>query len=114
LSLSKKISKFVRLVNRATKTKLYSTILIFMGNTSKSLVLLLTGVAAGVTLGVLFAPKKGKENREKLAKGLIGLRDAAVDQMDNILTIADNLLITIKTKSEFNAYQHDDIENAII
>ncbi len=85
-----------------------------MSNTSKSVVLLLTGVAAGVTLGVLFAPNKGKENRQKLAKGLGSLRDAATDQMDNLLTIADNIMITMKTKSDFYAHQHDDIENAII
>ena len=75
---------------------------------------MLAGMAAGVTLGVLFAPKKGKENREKLAKSLIGLRDAASNQFDNILTIADNLIITLKTSNDFYAQQHDDIENAII
>ena len=85
-----------------------------MNNTSKSAALLLAGLAAGVTLGVLFAPKKGKENREKLAKSLVGLRDAAADQMDNILTIADNLIISMRTKNDFYAHLHDDIENAII
>ncbi len=85
-----------------------------MNNTSKSAALLLAGMAAGVTLGVLFAPKKGKENREKLAKSLLGLRDAASNQFDNILNIADNLIITLKTNNDFYAQQHDDIENAII
>ncbi|WP_448698969.1 YtxH domain-containing protein [Mucilaginibacter sp. AW1-3] len=85
-----------------------------MNNTSKSAALLLVGLAAGVTLGVLFAPKKGKENREKLAKSLVGLRDAAADQMDNLLTIADNMIITMRTRNDMYAHQHDDIENAII
>jgi gas vesicle protein len=71
-------------------------------------------LAAGVTIGVLFAPKKGKENREKLAKSLVGFRAAAADQVDNILTMADNLIITMRTKNDVYAHQHDDIENAII
>lgn len=85
-----------------------------MSNTSKSAAILLAGLAAGVTLGVLFAPKKGKENREKLAKSLVGFRAAAADQVDNILTMADNLIITMRTKNDVYAHQHDDIENAII
>jgi gas vesicle protein len=85
-----------------------------MNNASKSAALVIAGMAAGVTLGLLFSPKKGKENREKLASSLLSLRDAASGQIDNILNITDNLLITLRTKNDFYAQQHDDIENAII
>lgn len=89
-----------------------------MSNTSKGAVLLLAGLAAGVTLGILFAPAKGRENREKLGSSLqnIGetLVDTAIVQVDNLLTFTDKLITQFKTQTDPYALVHDDIENAII
>ena len=44
---------------------------------------LLTGLAAGAVLGLLFAPEKGEETRKKV-------REAAIDGMDNLKdTVSD-------------------------
>jgi gas vesicle protein len=89
-----------------------------MSNTSKGAVLLLTGLAAGVTLGLLFAPAKGKENREKLTSSLQNLSETLVDtavvQLDNLLAFTDKVVTQFKTQTDPYAMAHDDIENAII
>ncbi|MBQ9547114.1 MAG: YtxH domain-containing protein [Bacteroidales bacterium] len=47
---------------------------------------LLTGVAAGVTLGVLFAPEKGEENRKKVKRAV----DDCIDKVrEKISDFAD-------------------------
>jgi gas vesicle protein len=89
-----------------------------MSNTSKGAVLLLTGLAAGVTLGLLFAPAKGKENREKLSSSLQNLGenlvDTAVIQIDNLLNFTDKVVTQLKKQTDPYATTHDEIENAII
>lgn len=89
-----------------------------MSNTSKGAVLLLAGLAAGVTLGLLFAPAKGRENREKLGSSLHNLGETLVDtavvQIDNLLTFTDRVVTQFKTQTDPYAMVHDDIENAII
>lgn len=89
-----------------------------MSNTSKGAVLLLAGLAAGVTLGMLFAPARGKENREKLGSSLTNLgetlMDTAVVQIDNLLNLTDKVITQFKTQTDPYALVHDDIENAII
>lgn len=39
-----------------------------MSSRSTSLLMLVTGIAAGAALGILFAPAKGKDTRAKIAK----------------------------------------------
>ncbi|QAA82291.1 YtxH domain-containing protein [Aequorivita sp. H23M31] len=39
-----------------------------MANTGQNLVALLTGIVIGAGLGILYAPEKGSETREKLSK----------------------------------------------
>jgi gas vesicle protein len=50
-----------------------------MSNSSKILVALLGGLAAGLVLGVLFAPEKGEDTRRKVS-------DAANDFSEKIKT----------------------------
>ena len=79
---------------------------------------MLAGIAAGVTLGVLFAPDKGKKNREKLGNKLHDLgdsiKDTATETIGTILGIADNLSTNIKGGNPQRYQLFDDVEHAII
>jgi gas vesicle protein len=89
-----------------------------MNDTSKSAIYLLTGLVAGVTLGILFSPDKGTENREKLTNSLINIgetvRDTAAESIENLMSVATNIVTHFKGESDMYAQYHDDIENAII
>ena len=47
-----------------------------MTDNSKVVVALLVGLAAGAALGVLFAPDKGTETRDKLSESLKNMGDS--------------------------------------
>lgn len=53
-----------------------------MSDRSKLLVTLLVGAAAGVALGVLFAPSSGKETRERMRRKA----DEAKDGLDELIS----------------------------
>ena len=68
---------------------------------------LLAGFAAGVLVGVLFAPDKGATTRKKIADTGSDLKDKFNDFVDNLMDKADDLKeeagdFADKAKSQFN------------
>lgn len=64
-----------------------------MGNSSKILLALLAGAAAGVAIGILIAPDKGSESRKKLT-------DTAKKLADTLLTKAEETLDEMSGKTK--------------
>jgi gas vesicle protein len=88
-----------------------------MTDNSKVVVALLLGIAAGAALGILFAPEKGTETRDKLSESLKKLGDSiketAANEIDNLVGLKDKVVDNIKSKigSVEQEYQ-DDLEHA--
>ena len=73
-----------------------------MSDNSKVLVALLAGIAAGAALGLLFAPEKGSETRDKLGQSLKdfgdSIKDRAADEINNLNALKDKVVDSIKSK----------------
>ena len=73
-----------------------------MNDNGKIITALLAGVAAGAVLGILFAPDKGSETRDKLNESLVDLGDAikerAEEQYDQFADLKDKILAGLKSK----------------
>ncbi|KAA8485467.1 gas vesicle protein [Arcticibacter tournemirensis] len=73
-----------------------------MNDNTKILVALLAGVAAGAALGILFAPEKGTETRDKLNDALKNLgdsiKDRAAEEIENLTAFKEKVVENIKTK----------------
>jgi len=88
-----------------------------MSDNSKVVVALLAGLAAGAALGILFAPDKGTETRDKLTDSLKKLgdsiRETAANEIDGLVGFKDKVVNNIKSKikSVDEEYQ-DDLEHA--
>jgi len=89
-----------------------------MKDNSKVVVALLAGLAAGAALGILFAPGKGDETRDKLSESLKNLgdsiRETAANEINNLVGMKDKIVDNIKTRfndTEAEEYQ-DDLEHA--
>ena len=88
-----------------------------MNDNSKVVIALLAGLAAGAALGMLFAPDKGSETRDKLSESLKNLgesiKETAANEIDNLVGLKDKILENIKGKiqSAQDEYQ-DDLEHA--
>lgn len=88
-----------------------------MNDNTKVVVALLAGLAAGAALGILFAPDKGTETRDKLSESLSNLGDSiketAAAEIDKLVGLKDKVVDNIKTKvrGAEEEYQ-DDLEHA--
>ena len=88
-----------------------------MNDNSKVVIALLAGLAAGAALGMLFAPEKGSETRDKLSESLKNLGDSiketAANEINNLVGIKDKVVENIKTKiNGAEAEYQDDLEHA--
>ncbi|HWD88649.1 MAG TPA: YtxH domain-containing protein [Mucilaginibacter sp.] len=88
-----------------------------MNDNTKVMVALLAGLAAGAALGILFAPDKGTETRDKLTDSLKKLgdsiRETAATEIDNLRGLKDKVVDNIKTKMNGVEEEYrDDLEHA--
>ena len=88
-----------------------------MNDNTKVIVALLAGLAAGAALGILFAPEKGDETRDKLSESLRNLGDSiketAAAEIDNLIGLKDKVVDNLKTKMKGAEQEYqDDLEHA--
>lgn len=73
-----------------------------MRDNSKILIALLAGMAAGAVLGILFAPEKGSDTRDKLSDSLKNLgdsiKDRAAEEIENLTEFKENVVDNILSK----------------
>lgn len=88
-----------------------------MSNNTKVFTALLVGLAAGAALGILFAPEKGNETRDKLAESLKDLgnsiKETATNEIDNLIGLKNKVVDSLKTKSNIHEHEYqDDLEHS--
>lgn len=73
-----------------------------MNDSGKILAALLAGLAAGAAIGILFAPEKGTDTRDKLSESLKDLGDAikerSSEQVEQIKDLSDKISANLKAK----------------
>lgn len=85
-----------------------------MNDSGKILAALLAGMAAGAAIGILFAPEKGTDTREKINDSLKDLGDAikerSAEQLENLKDLKENVLATVKKKAH---KEQQDLDEAL-
>lgn len=85
-----------------------------MKDNGKVVAALLAGLAAGAALGILFAPEKGSDTRDKLSDSLKDLGDAikerTAEQVEQFNDLKERLVATLKSKVKGT---EGDIEEAL-
>ncbi|WDF68556.1 YtxH domain-containing protein [Sphingobacterium oryzagri] len=86
-----------------------------MNENGKIVTALLAGLAAGAVLGLLFAPDKGSETRDKLSDSLADLGEAikerAEEQLDQLNDFKEKIVAAVKTKvAKAESVIDDEIE----
>lgn len=86
-----------------------------MNENGKIVTALLAGLTAGAVLGLLFAPDKGSETRDKIQDSLADLGDAikerAEEQLDQLQDLKEKLVAAVKSKAaKAEAIIDDEIE----
>ncbi len=56
-----------------------------MADTGKTLLAIIAGVAVGVVIGVLIAPQKGTDTRQKLNDGVKDLADSIISKAEEVI-----------------------------
>ncbi len=88
-----------------------------MNDNSKVVVALIAGLAAGAALGILFAPERGEETRDKLSQSLKDLgdsiKDKAADEINSLTNLKEKVVSSIKTKLRNVEDEYsDEVEHA--
>ncbi len=85
-----------------------------MNDNAKVVAALLAGLAAGAALGILFAPEKGAETREKLNDSLKDLGDAlkerTAEQLEHLNDFKEKVVAAVKAKANRG---EDAVEEAL-
>lgn len=87
-----------------------------MNDNSKVLIGLLAGLAAGAALGLLFAPEKGADTRDRLSQSLKDLgdsiKDRAADEINHLANLKDRVVSSVKNKFNPEEEYADETEHA--
>ena len=83
-----------------------------MNDNGKVVTALLAGLAAGAVLGIIFAPEKGSETREKLNESLADLgqaiKERAEEQFDQISELKEKVAAVLRGKADQVAAEFDE------
>jgi gas vesicle protein len=73
-----------------------------MNDSTKVLAALLAGLAAGAALGILFAPEKGIDTRDKINDAFRNLsdsiKDRAAEEIDNLSSLKEKVVDNLKSR----------------